>query len=388
MRKPTLKHILLRLEILLIVVCFVHTANAQSDTLSKKYHSFRLKTDVAQWFCQNPNLEVEYRFSKKIAVNVSVINLKRGYVWPWKIITYGKKSIREDNYEVPSGKYKNIMERWPLYGYLIKLEMKYYLAKNYYISPLLYYKNESYKDFTWGFLDNTYREDLAKKNYGVGIMFGREGRRRKYTFGEWFVGVGLKYSTEEKTKYVRVSPGDHFIATESKSAKILPSLFFGYNIGIRMGNRNLEEGKTKNFREFPKNSIYGEIMGTGMLVSINYERQLFNRNCFYLNTRIGSGFLPDGATGGIRFLPFLIVNCQFQFSNCCSFETGLGIRLDLLSYYTWKEIPALTSDFCFRYNGPHGYLFRVGLMPDIIPKRSYGLLSFQPGMSIGYCFGK
>ncbi len=364
-------------------------AQQKNDTVAKKYNSLRLKTDVAQWFCQNPNIEVEYRFSKKFAVNVSVINQKRGYAWPWKIITYGKKQINDNYNDAPYGKYKNIMECWPLNGYLIKMEMKYYLAKNYFISPQLYYKNESYKDFSWYLYNKSYNEDLVKKNYGIGIMFGREGRKRKYTFGEWYVGLGLKYSTEDKTTihYIPQS-GDQYIAAESKSSKFSPSLFFGYNIGIRMGNRNLSEGRTNNLKVYPKNSIFGELLGTGMLVSVNYERQLYNKNCFYLNTRIGSGILPDGATGGIRFLPFLIVNCQFQFSNCCSFETGLGIRLDLLSYYTWKEIPALVCDFCFRYTGPKGYLFRVGFMPDIIPLKSYGLLSFQPGMSFGYCFGK
>lgn len=178
----TIKCFLIQVLTSLILLCsvYISISNAQNDTLAQKYNSFRLKYDVTQWFCQYPSIEVEYRFTKRIAVNVTAICIQRGSIWPVKVITTG---IDFDQYMLQSGNSK-ITEQWLLSGFMLKVGIKYYFRNDYFLTPMFYYKDISYENIDWGNIDYSYRENLSIKNYGLGIIFGNEGRKHKYAFGE------------------------------------------------------------------------------------------------------------------------------------------------------------------------------------------------------------
>jgi hypothetical protein len=393
-RKPSL---IINLQIIVSIIVLFNIissskysyAQEKTDTTSKKHNSFCFKYDIGQWICQYPNLELEYKFSNRFAVNLSGTYLRSGVVWPLMFLTTGKILMDRN---LPSGENKYILEHRPLKGLMIKSGLKFYLKSRYFITSIFYFRYQNYNMYGWREPQSfkVIYETLYIKDFGLGLIFGNENKRRKNTFGEWYVGAGLYYSIQDKI--LGHYDNHDYIQIKLKDFKFLPSVFFGYNIGLKTGKNKYPAIESQCFNALPKNSFYYEILGNGFFGSLNYERVLLNKKIFYFTGRIGLGYFPFPADGSSHLFPLLLLNDQFQFSNRCSFETGYGIRWELPGILRDEYIPALVSQFCFRYNGPKGFLFRVGFTPILLSplyeEQGWDLDRIQPGLSFGYSFGK
>ena len=169
---------------------------------------------------------------------------------------------------------------------------------------------------------------------------------------------------------------------------------------------------SKEHRKIPNNSIFFELGGQAMLVSIDYERIIFHGSDFYMSGRTGIGCVPG--TISTLSLP-LLFNGMYQVSNGFLFELGLGFNLTYTFYPDYYSSdgflsgntfhksgrffdPLITGVVGFRVQGKKGFLFRLGFTPFIeltknienrtIYKQVGTKNSFLPwvGMSFGYCF--
>lgn len=167
----------------------------------------------------------------------------------------------------------------------------------------------------------------------------------------------------------------------------------------------------KDFRVLPSNSVYIELGGPVLLVSLNYERVFPLGKCFYLSGRTGIGDFPSFYN--TLSVPFMM-NGMCQLSNSFLLELGIGVNL---TYTLWPDSqggggmfdsgptvkgsffdPLLTCLVGIRVQSKKGFLFRLGFTPLIeLTKntekgtlyRQFGLnTSFVPwaGISFGYSF--
>lgn len=150
-----------------------------------------------------------------------------------------------------------------------------------------------------------------------------------------------------------------------------------------------------------KNSFHFEIGGSGRYYSLNYERNIINKNLLKTSGQFGIRYFP-GAWSDIS-LP-IGINEQFSF-NIHHIELGIGmvatremIRDPLEKYAIigrfWSC--ALTGRLGYRYQKPDGkYIWRIGFTPFLFRERSQ--LIEDPGapfkiftpwgaVSIGYAF--
>ena len=181
--------------------------------------------------------------------------------------------------------------------------------------------------------------------------------------------------------------------------------------GQKPDTLNLKINITEH-RKIPNNSIYLELAGQGLLVSLNYERIFFHGGDFYISGRMGFGYVPPKIT--TLSLP-LLVNGMYQVSNGFLFELGIGFNP---TYTFWPDYyssgglfsggafyesgsfidPLITGFAGIRIQKKKGFLFRLGFTPLIeLTKnmenrtiyKQFGIKnSFLPwvGMSLGYSF--
>lgn len=136
-----------------------------------------------------------------------------------------------------------------------------------------------------------------------------------------------------------------------------------------------------------KNSIYGELLGSGFLLSVNYERELHRAENLRVNFRIGIGsaiFVNAVPLTGLNFL----IGQRRRF-----LELGMnGIRTYSFDFFGGTGQYVLGNPIIgYRFQGDEGFLFRATFTPffqlydpqDWIPDDTF--LPFA-GISLGYKF--
>ncbi len=151
--------------------------------------------------------------------------------------------------------------------------------------------------------------------------------------------------------------------------------------------------------EAAKNGVYVELLGNGMIYSVNYERFLNEK----ISIRAGGGTLS--VNGIFLLLPlsinmttFPILGNYFYGAGNSKLELGAGVVLGsakVVSIFDRererrKTIFELTAFTGYRYQRPDGgFLFRVGLTP-FLPlsgdENRHGGLVLSGGISFGYAF--
>ena len=108
-----------------------------------------------------------------------------------------------------------------------------------------------------------------------------------------------------------------------------------------------------------KNSIYGELLGSGFLLSLNYERELYRNENVKFNFRIGTGTAIF-----VNAVPLAGVNLLFGKNNN-NFELGFnGIRTYAISIMGGDGNYVLANPVLgYRYVSDKGLVFRASFTP-------------------------
>ena len=116
---------------------------------------------------------------------------------------------------------------------------------------------------------------------------------------------------------------------------------------------------------FKKNTLYGEILGNGLVLSANYERQLGDKPGFGLHIGVGLGGYKPAIPLGVIYL--------FETGNQKSFiETGAGITLgerDMWKEYNYIQLeknsykPGFIPSFGYRHHTSYGFMWKVSYTP-------------------------
>lgn len=147
------------------------------------------------------------------------------------------------------------------------------------------------------------------------------------------------------------------------------------------------------------NSIHAEILGNGIIYSINYERNIITKEKLFLSPSIGFTSIGREATG----IPVMML-AYFGGPNS-SLETGLGYtglyrQEQYLNYGLWNKRSYFehyaTGRLGYRYESPKGFLFKVAFTPlfrfkSTIPWHEVYAPSDRPSKFIpsgGISFGK
>jgi hypothetical protein len=175
-------------------------------------------------------------------------------------------------------------------------------------------------------------------------------------------------------------------------------LFIIFNLTVlvtaQISDTTLNIKPVSHLRTHQGNSLYLEICGNAMLVSINYERLVVQSNRFYLTGRVGLGigtYIRRMSSQDFLSMP-LLLNFQYQLSNVVLLEFGAGSTLSFVPSHQYFN-PLITGVIGMRAQSKSGFLFRVGFTPlvsldkDLI---SGEFETFFPwvGISLGYSFGK
>ncbi len=146
----------------------------------------------------------------------------------------------------------------------------------------------------------------------------------------------------------------------------------------------------------PKNAVYLELYGSGILYTLNYERAISNN----LHLRIGGGYLGIPAPGsGLKIYSVpLIVNKMFGKKNA-KLELGAGLFFSNADFRISRDPETkhpeyrkstnhigLISTVGFRYEFKDKGLFRIGLNPRYEFKGWAPGFAVVPGVSIGAKF--
>lgn len=139
-----------------------------------------------------------------------------------------------------------------------------------------------------------------------------------------------------------------------------------------------------------KNSIYGELLGSGFLLSVNYEREIHRTEKLQVNFRIGFGsaiFINAVPLTGINFL----IGKKKSY-----LELGMnGIRTIAFDFFAGTggigDYVLANPIIGYRFQGEEGFIFRASLTPffqlydpqDWIPDETF--VPFA-GISFGYKF--
>ena len=137
-----------------------------------------------------------------------------------------------------------------------------------------------------------------------------------------------------------------------------------------------------------KNAIYGEIGGSGFLLSVNYERKILDEEKISLQARIGIGSA------------ILVSAIPMGGLNMCigSKSSKLEIGFNAIRTYAFDLFLAGNSTFIlanpvigYRYVSEQGLLFRLSVTPffELVDPDDWiddGFAFPWAGLSFGYCF--
>lgn len=156
---------------------------------------------------------------------------------------------------------------------------------------------------------------------------------------------------------------------------------------------NIINAQKKEDIDFAQNSVYIELGGTGLIYSINYERNLIKGKTLYANARIGITAIPNDYYN----VPLELILLKGKKKSFI--EVGLG-------YSPWIEPNSYKDNFRresytrvshyfvpklgYRYQKPKGgFLFKISVTPTIfyISDTYYNNdFNLWGGISLGYCF--
>ncbi|MBI4647700.1 MAG: hypothetical protein HY738_14210 [Bacteroidia bacterium] len=183
------------------------------------------------------------------------------------------------------------------------------------------------------------------------------------------IGFVLSYSYSKKTSYI------------SSQLSLL------YNIDNK---KSKGEKPKKDSNHQAKNSVFFELLGNGIIYSLNYDRIVLQKNGLKTSARFGIAIIPFG---DINHLYITEINQLIGCGNSY-FEIGLGITqlyvfskegtsffgLDDYDYFGFIRIG-------YRHQKPKGGLFyRIGITPFMFLEESYNKLYPYFGFSIGKSF--
>jgi hypothetical protein len=136
-----------------------------------------------------------------------------------------------------------------------------------------------------------------------------------------------------------------------------------------------------------ENSIYGELLGSGFLLSINYEREIHRIDNVQVNFRVGFGsaiFITAVPLIGMNFL----IGKRENF-----FELGFnGVRTYAIDFFGGEGNYVLGNPVLgYRFQGDKGLIFRASFTPFFSlydPEQWLQSQFFIPfaGVSLGYKF--
>jgi hypothetical protein len=126
----------------------------------------------------------------------------------------------------------------------------------------------------------------------------------------------------------------------------------------------------------PKNDLYLELGGNGIVASVNYERQLTKEPGWGI--RLGAGMVPMIGASFPAGLQYLLKTKNER----CFFDLGMGITYVLKGFKSSSEMEQLNyiPSFGYRRYSKKNTLFRISFTPII--NRSF----IYP--SVGLSFGK
>jgi hypothetical protein len=136
-----------------------------------------------------------------------------------------------------------------------------------------------------------------------------------------------------------------------------------------------------------KNAIYGELGGSGFLLSMHYERSLWQNETVKLNARIGVG-----SAIFVNAVPLIGVNACMG-KNSSRLELGFNaIQTYAFGLFGGDGFFILGNPVIgYRYEGKKGLLFRAALTPFFVlddPDNwvDEGRIIPSAGISFGYAF--
>jgi hypothetical protein len=136
-------------------------------------------------------------------------------------------------------------------------------------------------------------------------------------------------------------------------------------------------------KSFKKNTFYAEILGSGMVLSINYERQLKDKPGLGYYFGIGLGGLKPAVPFGAKYL----IDLKNQKSYI---EAGAGITLGERDLWIQREIgqtaknsykPGFIPSIGYRHHTSYGFMWRVNYTPVFSGFRNIPLFF---GLSLGW----
>jgi len=125
-----------------------------------------------------------------------------------------------------------------------------------------------------------------------------------------------------------------------------------------------------------KNSIYFEVLGNGLLWSINYDRIIPLKKQFALFVRTGANSIGS-QTEEKKYLNFLCESGILLGGPRFYFDPGVG--------YTWfpsEQFNMFVIRASTRFQGKNGLMMRVGLLGEV----SDSFSTISGGFAFGYSF--
>jgi len=138
-------------------------------------------------------------------------------------------------------------------------------------------------------------------------------------------------------------------------------------------------------KPFKRNTLYGEIMGNGIILSVNYEKQLSDKPGFGLHFGVGLAGDKPSFPFGAKYL--------FQLGKQRSFlELGAGVTLMERDMWktNWTNVngakrnsygPGFISSIGYRYHAPNGFMLRINYTPVF---NKYRIEPLFFGVSVGW----
>jgi hypothetical protein len=137
-------------------------------------------------------------------------------------------------------------------------------------------------------------------------------------------------------------------------------------------------------KSFKRTTLYAEIAGSGMTLSVNYERQLSNKPGFgfFAGFGLGGDETPVSIPLGIKYL--------LDLGNKKSFlETGAGVTIAEKDAFDGKFKPFQSNDFTgvfiptvgYRHHTRYGLMYRINYTPFFSRERP---IFYAFGISLGW----
>ena len=138
---------------------------------------------------------------------------------------------------------------------------------------------------------------------------------------------------------------------------------------------------------FRRSTIYGEVGGNGVFLSLNYEKQLGTKPGLGVHLGLGNADIDEN----FAFTFPIGVDYLFNISRQKSFiEAGAGVTWALQNIwdgYNDKEPhkykPRFIPSLSYRHQTPYGLMWKLTATPDF---EKNSTVPFYPGISLGWSF--